>query len=588
MNLTNLTFHRKAFLLLLAFYLIAYILPLGFRQMIRPDEFRYAEVPREMIAAGDWVVPRLNGMPYFEKPVLGYQLTALSFELFGENAFALRLPAALGAGVAALALYLLLASNAGSKYLAPLGTAIFLTSGLVYGVSTFAVMDSQLNAALTVMLVSFFFAWRADHQWARAAILLIVVGLAAGMAFLIKGFLAFAVPAAVIVPFLAWEKQLRRIFIYPWLPLAVCLLVVLPWSVAIHHQAPDFWRYFIEEEHWNRFTGSTYDRDPQPFWYFIPVLLGGMMPAGLLWCVSWLGWCRRDQIECPAGMNRLRRLGCRIMSLRLLQDPLGRYLTCWAVIPFVLFSASSCKLGTYILPCFAPIAALTAYGVIVALRERQALAEKILNRMLRIVGIVFTAAGVLGILFLAVIGFLGKLTMLHSNGLMMPLITLALIACWGGAIWWSIGQRRSAEIRIGIFLLGLAPAIFFGLKAVPDDLLGGKATAVGIRGGLEKMPLRPGDVIIADRNTLAAVNWVLKRNDVYVLGRPGELQYALSNYPEYEPRWLEGYGADSLLKTTRKGTRVYFGMRNFKKYPIPKEWEPYEETTESGVTVIRF
>ncbi len=588
MNLTNLTFHRKAFLLLVAFYLIAYIFPLGFRQMIRPDEFRYAEVPREMIASGDWVVPRLNGMPYFEKPVLGYQFTALSFELLGENAFALRLPAALGAGIAALALYLLLASNAGSKYLAPLGTAIFLTSGLVYGIGTFAVMDSQLNAALTVMLAAFFFAWRADRQWARAAILLMVVGIAAGIAFLIKGFLAFAVPAVVIVPFLVWEKQLRRLFIYPWLPLAVCLLVVLPWSVAIHHEAPDFWRYFIVEEHWKRFTSATYDRDPQPFWYFIPVLLGGMMPAGLLWCISWLGWNSRDRIEFPAEMNRVRRLGYRIMSLRLLQDPLGRYLVCWAVIPFLLFSASSCKLGTYILPCFAPVAALTAYGVIVALREYQALADKILDRMLRIVGIIFTAAAVLGILFLAVIGSLGKLPLLYSNGLTMPLITLALIGGWGGAVWWCVDRKRSAEIRIGIFLLGIAPAIFFGLRAVPDDVLAGKATAIGICRGVAKMPLRAGDIVIADRNTLAATNWVLKRNDVYVLGRPGELQYALSNYPEYTSRWLEGYGADSLLKNTPKGSRVYFGMRNFKKYPIPKEWEPYESITENGVTVVRF
>ncbi len=590
MNLKNLTFEKKAVLLLLAFYLLAYILPLGFRQMVRPDEFRYAEIPREMLAGGDWVVPRLNGMPYFEKPAFSYQLTALSFKLFGENAFALRLPSALGAGLAALALFLLLYYNSRDKYLPPLGTAIFLTAGLVYGVGTFAVTDGPLNAALTVVMVAFFFAWRSDKRWGRAALLLAVAGLAAGMAFLIKGFLAFAVPVAVIVPFLIWEKQFRRVFIYPWLPFAVCLAVVLPWSLAIYRDAPDFWEYFIVEEHWKRFTDATYDRDPQPFWYFIPVLLGGMMPSGLLWCIAWLGWSGRDRSPDAATVSegRVRRFLRRVMELRLVQDPLRRYLVCWAVIPFVLFSMSSCKLGTYILPCFAPLAALTAYGVIEALRERKALADKILNWALTIAGCVFAAAGCGGALFLAVCAVPGKLTVLYSDGLIAPLITLALIGAWGLAVWRSATAKRTAVLRIGIFLLGIAPAVFFGLKSIPDAMLGGRATSIGIERGMAKIGLKNDDVVFADRNTFSAANWVLKRSNLYILGRPGELQYSLQKYPEYQSRWFPDEIAAPVLQTTPKGSRVYFGMRNFKKYPIPGEWKPYELVEENGITIVRF
>jgi len=88
---------RYALLLLLA-YLVIYILPLGVRPVMIPDEARYAEIPREMITTGNWVSPHLNGLRYFEKPVLGYWLTGISMQLFGDNAFAMRLPSALSAG----------------------------------------------------------------------------------------------------------------------------------------------------------------------------------------------------------------------------------------------------------------------------------------------------------------------------------------------------------------------------------------------------------------------------------------------------------------------------------------------------------
>ncbi len=62
---------NKIFWLFLLF-LFLYILPLGFRPMISPDETRYAEIAREMIESGNYISPTLNGVRYFEKPVLGY------------------------------------------------------------------------------------------------------------------------------------------------------------------------------------------------------------------------------------------------------------------------------------------------------------------------------------------------------------------------------------------------------------------------------------------------------------------------------------------------------------------------------------
>src|SRR5262245_50578347 len=81
--------------LLLASLAACYLATLGARPLLAPDELRYAEVPREMIASGDWTVPRLDGVLYFEKPPLGYWLTALAIRAFGERAFSVRLPFAL-------------------------------------------------------------------------------------------------------------------------------------------------------------------------------------------------------------------------------------------------------------------------------------------------------------------------------------------------------------------------------------------------------------------------------------------------------------------------------------------------------------
>ncbi len=82
-------------ILLAAIFLFLYLLPLGTRDLLVPDETRYAEIPREMITSGDWVAPHLNGLRYFEKPPLGYWINAGAILLFGENNFAVRLPSAL-------------------------------------------------------------------------------------------------------------------------------------------------------------------------------------------------------------------------------------------------------------------------------------------------------------------------------------------------------------------------------------------------------------------------------------------------------------------------------------------------------------
>jgi hypothetical protein len=113
------------FYAMIGLFFLLYILPLGVRPIMVPDESRYAEIPREMIASGDWTAPHLNGLRYFEKPVLGYWLNAGSIMLFGENAFAIRFPSAMSAGISAVILFLLVRRYAGGYSAGILAACMF-------------------------------------------------------------------------------------------------------------------------------------------------------------------------------------------------------------------------------------------------------------------------------------------------------------------------------------------------------------------------------------------------------------------------------------------------------------------------------
>jgi len=147
---------KKYSVAIIALFLILYILPLGVRPISIPDESRYGEIPREMIASGEWVVPHLNGLRYFEKPVLGYWLNALSITLFGENAFAIRLTSALSAGISALMVFFLIRRFGGGSQAGILGAAVYLTSLLVLALGTLTILDSMLSMFLTGAMASFF------------------------------------------------------------------------------------------------------------------------------------------------------------------------------------------------------------------------------------------------------------------------------------------------------------------------------------------------------------------------------------------------------------------------------------------------
>ncbi len=493
---------KKLILILALVFVALYIAPLGDRPMIVPDECRYAEIPREMIAAGDWIVPRLDGLRYFEKPVLGYWLVAASMKAFGETAFAARLPSALAAGLSALGVLLLgwrLRREAGV-----LAAAILLTALESFGLGIYNVLDGPLSAFLTLAMTCFFLAYSESRPRRRAA-WLAAFGAFCGFAFLTKGFLAFAVPVVAIVPFLAWERRWSDLLRLPWIPAIVAAIIAAPWCVAIHLREPDYWHYFFWIEHIKRFTAER-AQHANPFWFYIPVLLLGFLPWTAL---------------LPAAARGLRGR---------FQDPLLRFALCWFAFPFLFFSAASGKIATYILPCYAPLALLTAAGLdseLLANRNRRitlgALAVALVPFAAAVALVVNQLTGIPGIrAFLP--GELGKWVLLVS--------ALSLWATLAAAA--ALAARPTH--KIALFIAGPLVLLVSAHHVMPEQFIVKKAPGAFLVS--QAAAVAPDTRLISDNDMVHAVCWFYKRSDVYLFDSKGELEYGLS-YPDSARRFLD-------------------------------------------------
>ena len=484
---------KKSSIAVIGLFFLLYILPLGVRPVIIPDEARYAEIPREMIVSGNWVVPHLNGLRYFEKPALGYWVNAASIMLFGENAFAIRLPSAIATGISALMIFFVMRRFAGGYWAGIFAAGIFLTCLEVYGAGTFSVFDSLFPMFVTAGMVSFFFAHMEGKSERRTGFLFLF-GALCGLAFLTKGFIVFAIPVVTIVPFLIWEGRWRELFRITWLPVSIAILVALPWAVMIYLREPDFWHFFFWNEHIRRFM-SDHPQHAESFWYFVPVFIGGTLPWSALIPSAILG----VKGSHPGGL-------------------LIRFVVCWLVFPFLFFSASHGKLGTYILPCFPPFAIFMTIGLRKYIEEKRKLSFTLGASFLAVVtGILATA-----LVVVQVTGFMG-FNLYGPAERWKCFIAAAGLMAWSGLLVCSL---RSLNFKKQIVLYSAAPLLFmFSVNFImPDPVKKEKSPGEFLLSHAKS--IRP-DSIIVTSNLACSVCWFYKRDDVYLLVNRGELAYGL-------------------------------------------------------------
>jgi len=501
--------------LLLMLFALYYLLPVPFRDLWQPDELRYAEISREMLVSGNWVVPHFFDLRYFEKPVAGYWINNLGQLLFGHTNFGVRAGALFSTLCSGLLIFWLGCQMFASRNVALLASTVFLTSLLVYGIGTYAVLDPVLLLWLTGAMCSFWYAAQACTFRQRFSGYLLL-GAACAMGFMTKGFLALAVPVLAIVPWMVWQRRFTELLRWGPLALLSAVLLSLPWALAIAQQAGDFWHYFFWVEHIQRFAEEN-AQHKAPFWYYLPVLVAGTLPwLGLLPGALISGWQQRRQ---QAGVL---------------------YLLSWVLLPLLFFSIAKGKLPTYILPCFAPLSLLIA-GYASGNSAR-------LSTALRFNGLINLLFGALTAL--AVISVLAPWGLAHR-----PLYSsdeklraaLAALAFTGWALAAGVSLRTGRWQLAALCPLALALLVGF---AIPDRIRDAKQPQNFVRHIEER--LAQSRFILADNPGVAsAIAWQLKRSDIFFYSRKGELEYGLS-YADARKRYVAGAEFADWLRVRRR------------------------------------
>jgi 4-amino-4-deoxy-L-arabinose transferase-like glycosyltransferase len=357
-NLVSSLRERWLFVGLAALVSLVWLSTLSGRPLFNPDEGRYAEIPREMLSGGDWVVPHLNGLDYIEKPPLQYWATALAYRLFGVNEFAARLYTALTA-LASIAFAGFLAARFFGIEAGWRAAAILCGMFMLVVLGQLMTLDMSLSFWMTASLAGFLLAQR-DGPRQRRWMLLAWIAAACGV--LTKGLVAAAIPAAVLVIYSLWSRDFapwRKL--HPTLGLPLFLVISVPWHWLAARRLNDFLQFFFVHEHFARYLTPIADRH-EPWWFFGWVFLAGTVP----WTVPALrvvlsGW------RAPAPRGEFRPT---------------LFLWIWVMFVCVFFSLSDSKLMPYILP------AIPALAVLIA-----ALPGAALKRDFLLTGILTTAAG---------------------------------------------------------------------------------------------------------------------------------------------------------------------------------------------------
>jgi 4-amino-4-deoxy-L-arabinose transferase-like glycosyltransferase len=463
-----------------------------------------------MAETGDWITPRLYGKPWFEKPPLYYWGAALSFKLFGVSEAAARLPSAISALLATLALAWLGLRLYGAETARWLLLLLPTTVGMM-GFSHAAATDMPFSATLTIAMVSAAVLLGLIPQTApptsssftsftsSTSFTSILFGFFLALAVLAKG------PAAIVLcggAVFFWElftKRWRDTFrlLHPAAIAAFCV-TALPWYILCAQRNPGFLRIFLIEHNFKRFLTPEFQHI-RPFWFYAEILLIAFLPwtASLLWTM----------------IVGLRRALARQLSSS------TYFLLCWAAFCVGFFTISRSKLPGYILPAVPPIALILARSATsLALTKRRSFALASL-----------ATASLFAAAFIALLKDNDRLlkTLVAFAPLFgIVLLFLGLANLFLGILY--LFSRRSAALIAVVLPLFLALRLLdIAVQFTPISILSPRYVAQQIQ--TYRLPLDALRVSHLKRATLYGLNFYLRTDLQEWDGDPSRQVYVLAN-----------------------------------------------------------
>jgi len=426
--------------LVLGALLVGFVAATGARVLNVPDEGRYAEVARWMLRSGDWVTPRLDGVPFLDKPPLFYWLEAVSFAIFGVGHGSARLVTAL-LGFAGCVMVYVAGTRLYGRRAGLLGALVLAANPYYFFASQYVNHDLAVSTWITAALLAFAVG---DRREGRARLGWLLAGYAAmGLAVMTKGLIGLVLPLGAVGLFVVATARWREVPRYA-LPagLAVIAAVAVPWHLVAQQRSPDLLHYLFVVQHFQRFAGSGFNNPTGPAFY-PAVILAGLLPWSPL---------------LPAALRRAWR-AFRADRLGGRSDLL---LLAWAALVVVFFSIPESKIAGYVLPALPPLALLVGREL-----DEVLAGEATAARALRV------ASGAMALLGLGVAAAPFVVTRLPhplpplSTGIAAGVVVAGVLALAAAGVTFRAARSRPA-LAVGA-MLAFSLVFFAGaLPAIPE------------------------------------------------------------------------------------------------------------------------
>lgn len=325
---------------LTCFIFFFYLLWIGSYSLFTPDEGRYVEAAREMIATGNYITPHVNGVAFLDKPILYYWLEALGLAIFGINEGAARFFPVLFGWMGCLTTYYC-GRELFNRRTGIISALILASSPLYFGSAHYANLDLEIAVLISCSLLFFITAIKCQDK-TRIFYFFIAYSFA-GFAFLTKGLMSIVFPSMIVGSwiFLLWRWDLiKKIHLIPGLLLMIA--IISPWYILVQQENPAFLHYFFVTQQISRFLSNGVFNNKTPFWFYLPVVFLGFLP----WSVFLIQGIYQNFIQC-------------IQNVKNHQTQL--FLLLWIFIIFIFFSIPHSKIITYILPIFPALALIVGH-----------------------------------------------------------------------------------------------------------------------------------------------------------------------------------------------------------------------------------